>query len=417
MLRVSNNELLRYFLLWNFLSSSTASDDCIIPNGFTPVPFKITDLENRCPDFRRNCTIPDWAWKEVAEIVIPERLPPLIKVMSEFEKKQKDIVLLTVNYAYSSLFVNWVCSVTRLGLDPTKFTLVVVVEEKSRKLVDRMGFRYVAVKDWLRTRTIKGTSSGFGAGDYKWIAAILNIYLTDLMDIGYNVLMQDVDITWNRNPMPYLNENREFDILLVEDQKRKFHSEIRPKNVDKQRNGGFLYYRSTCRTLVYTKTLRNCIVHIIWRRSDQVLMNRLIDNHRFKGIQVGYLPSNLFLNGNRWKPWEIPSKRPLPYNPFTFHSSWTTGLDDKILKFLTVGQWFTTCKFFEPELVPKINLTKQFTQYKRNYRKIKDWHYVAQMLISNLFKPKWDMSSAQEDPPKPELDIWAGTWTPKELSS
>jgi len=71
----------------------------------------------------------------------------LVKAMSKFDKNQKDIVLLPLNYAYSSLFVNWMCSVTRLGIDPTKFTLVVVVKEKSRRLVDSMGFHYVAVKD------------------------------------------------------------------------------------------------------------------------------------------------------------------------------------------------------------------------------------------------------------------------------
>lgn len=419
MFNIGHNQLYSYFLLLAFLKSAKSlSDACYLPEGFTREPFNITDLENKCPDSPaiRECKIPDWAWKETHELLIPERLPPLIKVMSKFEKDQKDIVLITVNFGYASLFVNWVCSVTRLGLDPTKFTIVIVAEAKSMELVSSMGFAYIAVSEWLQTKKIAATASGFGGGDYKWIAAILNIYLTDLMDLGYNVLMQDVDITWNRNPMPYLNENSEFDILLVEDTRRS-NSTRRPTNVDKQRNGGFLFYRSSCRTLLYTRTLRNCIVHIIWRRSDQVIMNRLIDNYRFKGIKVGYLPRDLFLNGNRWKPWAIPKTHPLPYNPYTFHSSWTTGLDDKILKFVTVGQWFTTCRFFEPDLVPKINLTKQFEQYKRNFKNVKHWQHVAQKLISNLFKPAWEMSSLFEDPPKPELDVWAGAWVPHVISS
>jgi len=257
MLRVLHTQFAKYFFLWTFLSSRiTWSVECTLPEGFTTLPFNITDLENRCRPPLTTCEIPGWAWKEVSEIVIPERLPPLMKVMSEFDKNQKNIVLLPLNYAYCTLFVNWVCSVTRLGVDPTKFTLVVVVEEKSRRLVDSMGFHYVAVKDWLRTRNIRGTTHGFGNGDFKWILAVANIHLTDLIDMGYNVLMHDMDITWNRNPMLYFNENPEFDILLIEDRDRKG----RQYNI---RNSGFVYYRSTCRTLLYTKTLRNCLVHIL----------------------------------------------------------------------------------------------------------------------------------------------------------
>jgi len=142
----------------------------------------------------------------------------------------------------------------------------------------------------------------------------------------------------------------------------------------------------------------------------------LMDNYRFKGIQVGYLPRDLFINGNRWAPWGIPSERPLPYNPLIFHSSWTNGLNNKILKFITVGQWFSTCKLFKSELVPKINVTEQFTEFMGYNKNLNDWHYIVQKMIHNLFKPSWNMSSLGKNLSKPELDTVAGTWFPNQKS-
>jgi len=393
-----------------------AANKCTLPDGFSKVPFNITDLENRCPDdpYNATCTIPEWAWREAAKVVIPERLPALIEVMEEFDPNQKDIVLVTINYGYAFLFVNWVCSVKRLGLDPKNFTLVIVAEKKSAELAKQMGFRFVSVRDWLRHKSKSISTKAmetFGLGDYKWIAGIMNLYLTDLIDLGYNVLMQDADVTWNRNPMPYLVSSDNYDILLVEDITLKHEEDERPRLLDKQRNGGFLFYQNNCRTRIYAATLRNCIVHIFWRRSDQVIMNRLLESYRFKGIQVGYLPRDLFLNGNRWKPYGLQQKEHVPWNPYIFHASWTQDMNDKILKFVSVSQWYSTCDIFDMDLVPDVNMSKKFTHYKGDFvhnADITDWHYIAEKLIGNLLKPYWKMNISQDEP-KPILDKWAGT--------
>jgi len=393
-----------------------AAKKCILPEGFSKVPFNITDLENRCPDdpYNASCTIPKWAWREAQKVVVPERLPPLKEVMKEFDPAQKDIVLITINYGYAFLFINWVCSVKRLGLDPRTFTLVVVAEKKSAELAREMGFLFVPVRDWLRHNSKSISTKAmetFGLGDYKWIAGIMNLYLSDLIEMGYNVLLQDADVTWNRNPMPYLTGNDNFDILLVEDYTINHEDEEKPNLVDKQRNGGFLFYHNNCRTRIYAATLRNCIVHIFWRRSDQVIMNRMLESYRFKGIRVGYLPRDLFLNGNRWKPYGSVRKDSVPWNPYIFHASWTQDMNDKILKFVSVSQWYSTCDIFDIDLVPDVNMSKKFQQYIGDFSKsdgMTDWHHVAESLIGNLLKPYWKID-VLEDEPKPILDKWAGT--------
>ena len=80
-------------------------------------------------------------------LVTPERLPALAKVMEKFDSGIKEIVLINTNYEFAFLFINWVCSVMKLGLDPRGFTLVIASEKKSEDLARKMGFHYVSVHD------------------------------------------------------------------------------------------------------------------------------------------------------------------------------------------------------------------------------------------------------------------------------
>jgi len=141
-----------------------------------------------------------------------------------------------------------------------------------------MGVHIVA-NEWIdasKKQIDSGASEAFGKGDYKFIAGAMNLVLSDLILMGYNVLMQDVDIAWVQDPRPYLHARTEFDIQVV--------SDGRARHLDKKRNGGFVYYRHNCRTRVYAGTLTKCMAHIIWRRSDQIIMNRLLDNENLKGF-------------------------------------------------------------------------------------------------------------------------------------
>jgi len=345
--------------------------------------------------------------------VKPKRQSLLVKAMENFDSGENDIVLITINAGYVFLFINWVCSVKKLGLDPTAFTLVIIVEPKSESLVRRMGFNYVSVYDWLgkAKRISSAAPEAFALGDYKWIAAILNLYMIDLIDLGFNVLMQDVDVTWNRNPMQYFNKNPSFDILVVEDSK---WSEHHKRYSDKARNGGFVFYRANCRTQVYTGTLKNSIVHILWMRSDQTIMNRLLDNYRFQGIRVGFLPKDLFLNGHRWSDWGTRRSDPLPWNPYIYHTSWTAGISDKVFKLMSIEQWFNNCEFFDAGLVPSINITEKLRKYVTYFgdEDTYDWLHVAEKLLGNILKPYRNMDFIEDS--TPVLDKWAGRWHPKE---
>jgi len=404
--------------------------NCVIPDTMVKEPFNITDLENYCPDRpdQLECApIAHWAWKEYRKIVRPERLPALEEAIQGWKPPDNTIMLVTINLGYAALFMNWMCSVRHQGIDPADFTLLVVMEDESAKLAEELGLRHINVGDWLDKKIHANAMETFGLGDYKYIAGAMNVYMTDLVERGFNVLMQDSDITWNRNVLPYLKKHGEdFDILLVRDTiKRKDGKRSR---IDKQRNGGFLFYRSNCRTLVYIRSLRNSIAHIFWRRSDQVIMNRMLENYRFKGLKVGYLPDDLFVNGNKWQPWTSwprgrredpklgwmkPEPGNLPINPYIFHASWALDMGEKISKFLNVGQWhLATCELYNMQLIPDVNITSKFLSYHRNFKQHKDWHETAEYFIQSVFRPFWNMTVPDVEP-APDPDPYVGSWTPQ----
>merc|ERR1712039_1111419 len=93
-----------------------------------------------------------------------------------------------------------------------------------------------------------------------------------------------------------------------------------------------------------------------WHRTDQVLVNRLMDDPLMEGLKIELLPVDLFINGHVWAPWTVDNERlklRLTNYFYIAHASWTQGHLAKIPKLIMAGEWYyPRCSFYDPAFLP-----------------------------------------------------------------
>jgi hypothetical protein len=121
-----------------------------------------------------------------------------------FPAKGQTIVTFAFNLAHSDLFLNWACSVEKLGLDPREFTLVAPCDELVAKIVKALGFKHLDPA-WLGglSRKIRPQESFWGS-DHADINNVALFLMHDVARLGYHAFVQDADVAWLKDPRPFL---------------------------------------------------------------------------------------------------------------------------------------------------------------------------------------------------------------------
>jgi len=358
----------------------TAAD---IPEGWSMDPIPLNQLEDFCDE--PPCIIPPQSksTQQKKAILNPVRLKRIKAELDTLDPSDGTIVLTLLNFGYAFLFVNFVCGCETRGIKIRDSMLVVSIDREGYDLARKMGFAVVS-SDYI-TKGTKWTIDSsapetFTSGDYFWLAGMMNVFLADIQSFGYNVLLQDADVTWRHDPRPYLNrpEAAEFDVQAMSD------GASTNGRHDKTFNGGFLWYRNNCKAKKWLETLRSLVDWILWMNSDQQAVNRLLTDSHFKGLKSHQLDKDLFINGNRWQPWRINPKRPVPLSGMVWHASWTHNHYLKMTKLLVVGEWhISTCRWYNESIIPKFNFTKELEGYG------KDEYGHTEEILKELIQPHW----------------------------
>jgi hypothetical protein len=167
--------------------------------------------------------------------------------------------------------------------------------------------------------------------------------------LGYNVLFQDVDVVWHRNPLDLFqnshtnnnqtNPNDNFDIIFQDDGARSFR--FAPYSA----NSGFYYVRANDRTK-YLFTSQILLGDMILQsNSHQDTMTALLSHHStLHGLRVKTIDrdTNLLPCGfhyHRRKEYMKKMVEGTVEKPYIFHMSWTNNKEDKIKFFQQMGDW------------------------------------------------------------------------------
>ena len=245
------------------------------------------------------------------------------------------------NHGYSWLFYNLLCSLDYNDIDIRNRTIIVTTDRESEKLVQATGFN-AHYPEWLGESILSKISSkaakSFALGAHKWTVSMQIALIADLIHLGHDVIMQDIDMIWYKSPIPYLQQAifKNMDIQMSVDGVDSVDAMNGPGN------SGFFIVRSNCKMKLFMDTMVSLIGLIMTGRSDQMLWNTLLQEKQFRQISFEMLTTQHFISGFQVNLRKKTKRDQLPKDHFIVHASWTADQWDKIEKFWNTDHWYFT---------------------------------------------------------------------------
>lgn len=168
-----------------------------------------------------------------------ERLKP---IAVQAAGKGKTIVVLVCNLGQSELFLNFVCGARAKGLDLSNL-LMFATDKETYQLSQELGI--AAFYDETIFADMPTTAANH-YGDRVFARMMMaKVYCVHLVNqLGYNVLFQDVDVVWYRNPLPYFEQKgitEEWDMMFQDDGARSDRYAPYSPNTGRLRTNGNKY--------------------------------------------------------------------------------------------------------------------------------------------------------------------------------
>jgi hypothetical protein len=143
-----------------------------------------------------------------------ERLRP---VAAKVAGDGNSIVVLVCNQGHSELLLNFACASRNRGLDVSK-VLVFATDTATKELAESVGLSAFDVGDAFgKMPTVAAAFYGDQAFTGMMMAKVYSVHLINTL--GYDLLFQDVDIVWYKNPLSFFEspESGDFDIYFQDD--------------------------------------------------------------------------------------------------------------------------------------------------------------------------------------------------------
>ncbi len=162
--------------------------------------------------------------------------------------------------------------------------------------------------------------------------------------LGYDLLFQDVDMVWYKNPLEYFhdenNPHRDFDMYFQDD---GAHS---TRYAPLSANSGFYYVRNNDRTrYLFTSLLYHGDQILSSHSHQEALVQTMNEHSSLFGLKVKVLSRDMDEFPGGWHYHKHNKSFMMKVvkeevNPIIFHMSWTNNKDNKIKFFQQMGQWY-----------------------------------------------------------------------------
>ena len=285
--------------------------------------------------------------------ILTEYLQNLQRLLKELEPIAKQvaaannantIVVLVCNYGQAELFVNFVCNAKARGLDLSNL-LMFATDIATLELCKSLGI--TAYYDESIFGSMPETAArAYGDKTFSkmMMAKVFCVHLIN--SLGYNIIFQDVDVVWKKNPIPYFQQSwvqDEWDLMFQDDGARSVrYSPFSP-------NTGFYYVKNNDKTQFFFSMLLRMgdVIHVT--SSHQAALTALLNEHvSWKGIRIKVWNRgeyNEFPGGYEYHRGKQIMKAFVngtsPVDPYIFHMSWTQNKANKKLYFEQMGEWYT----------------------------------------------------------------------------
>jgi hypothetical protein len=180
-------------------------------------------------------------------------------------------------------------------------------------------------------------------GDKKFTAMMMAkcICVQMVSALKYNLLFQDVDIVWYKNPLDYFkNASDDIDVFFQDDGGHSI------RYAPYSANSGFYFVRYNARTEYFLTSLLQAGDLILKTDSHQQALIALLAEHvSLYGLRAKVISRNTeeFPGGYHYHMASGEYMKALyagEVDPYIFHMSWTKNKDNKLLFFKQMGEWY-----------------------------------------------------------------------------
>ncbi|GMH01565.1 hypothetical protein Nepgr_003404 [Nepenthes gracilis] len=168
---------------------------------------------------------------------LPFGLESILPIVSD---KNMTIVLTVAGYSYKDMLMSWVCRLRHL-LIPN--FLVFALDDDMYQFSVLQGLP--VLRDTLAPGNISFNDCHFGTNCFQKVTKTKSRLVLQILKLGYNVLLSDVDVYWFKNPIPLLHS---FGPAVLPAQSDEFNIEG-PINLPRRLNSGFYFARSDNSTI------------------------------------------------------------------------------------------------------------------------------------------------------------------------
>ncbi|XP_059290663.1 beta-arabinofuranosyltransferase RAY1 [Lycium ferocissimum] len=293
----------------------------------------------RSTERAKDCSVKDHLNVSIP-ILFPLSLETLLSLRAD---KNKTVVLAVVGYNYKDMLMSWVCRLNHLQI--SNFLVCALDDD----IYDFSIFQGLAVYKYANLETnISFDNCHFGTECFQKVTKVKSRMVLQILKLGYNVLMSDVDIYWFKNPLPLLSSFGPA-VLVAQSDEYKLTG---PINLPRRLNSGFYYAYSDAMTIA---ALEKVVKHAANSNlSEQPSFydtlcgeggyNRIDDSRCLEpqtNLTVQFLDRDLFPNGAYKDLWQERNVKEacLVKGCFIIHNNWISGRRKKLERQVPSGLW------------------------------------------------------------------------------
>ncbi|KAA8529630.1 hypothetical protein F0562_034270 [Nyssa sinensis] len=277
-----------------------------------------------------DCSVKDQL-KSLITLSLPFSLDFLLSVVADHNKT---IVLAVAGYSYKDILMSWVCRLRHLRI--SNFLVCALDHE----IYDFSVLQGLPVfKDSFAPTNISFNDCHFGTKCFQRVTKVKSRVVLQILKLGYNVLLSDIDIYWFKNPLPLLYSFGPAVLVAQSDE----YNTTGPINLPRRLNSGFYYARSDASTIA---ALEKVVKHAVKSNlSEQPSFydtlcgeggsNRVGDDRCLEpetNLTVHFLNRDFFPNGAYQGLWEEKNVKEacVKKGCFILHNNWISGRRRKL---------------------------------------------------------------------------------------
>lgn len=266
----------------------------------------------------------------------------LESLLQKVANHENTVILAVVGNNYRDMLMSWVCRLRRLKINNF---LVCAIDHQVYEFAVLQGLPVFTDGPAMN---ISFNDCHFGTKCFQRVTKVKSRVVLQILQLGYHVLLSDVDVYWFKDPLPYLKSFGPGVLAAQSDE----YNETEPLNLPRRLNSGFYFARSDHATIVaLDKIVKHAALSDLSEQPSfydtlcgEGGVNRVGDYLCVEpetNLTVHFLDRNKFPNGAFNGLWEKSNLKGACKDQgcIVLHNNWISGRKKKLERQVASGLW------------------------------------------------------------------------------